>query len=499
MAGVLLVAAGSGQAQLLPLGEETLINTETTGRQAAPAVAVDADGNHVVVWEGDADPLLAGRAVRGRKFDAFGNAQGTEFLIGTVAHGNAYPDVAIAQDGGFVVVWRDYDDDSYPRIAARAFDSQGSPHGEATFVDAEPVVFTGVAYAGAPAVAAGTGGEFVVAWSGGERNYSYFGFSRYFEIRGRRLDPQGAPQAEQVVLGGDGGRWTTRPDIAEKAPGEFVVVWSQVGHYEYGYDDGEYVRTAIFEVRGRLVDATGAPRTGEFAVGDDGFRGPAVSADAAGHFRVVWPRADENSSYEIALRRYDADANALGESVAVNDSATSGSPGPPNAGKFGTALSSAKDGSFVVVWAEGGESAPGAADGTALEIHARAFGIDGTALDSESIVNAPVVDSQHAPAIAHTTQRDLVVAWQAENGDGSNSAIAARRLLRAADCGDVTADARTTATDALFVLNAAVATSACNLCVCDVDASGSITATDALTVLTAAVGGEAELNCPVCS
>ena len=55
MACVLFVAAGSGEAQLLPLGELTVMNTETTGRQAAPAVAVDAAGNHVVVRERDAD------------------------------------------------------------------------------------------------------------------------------------------------------------------------------------------------------------------------------------------------------------------------------------------------------------------------------------------------------------------------------------------------------------------------------------------------------------
>lgn len=54
------------------------------------------------------------------------------------------------------------------------------------------------------------------------------------------------------------------------------------------------------------------------------------------------------------------------------------------------------------------------------------------------------------------------------------------------------------ASDALFVLKAAVGVAECPLCVCDVNDSGNVAAGDALTVLKAAVGAEAELNCPPC-
>lgn len=55
-----------------------------------------------------------------------------------------------------------------------------------------------------------------------------------------------------------------------------------------------------------------------------------------------------------------------------------------------------------------------------------------------------------------------------------------------------------TASDALFVLGAAVGAASCELCVCDVNDSGSVTASDALGVLSAAVGGSATLICPAC-
>jgi hypothetical protein len=55
------------------------------------------------------------------------------------------------------------------------------------------------------------------------------------------------------------------------------------------------------------------------------------------------------------------------------------------------------------------------------------------------------------------------------------------------------------ASDALFILRAAVGLDSCQLCVCDVNDSSSISATDALAVLNAAVGLPVSLDCPACS
>jgi hypothetical protein len=55
-----------------------------------------------------------------------------------------------------------------------------------------------------------------------------------------------------------------------------------------------------------------------------------------------------------------------------------------------------------------------------------------------------------------------------------------------------------TASDALYILQAAIGTRSCEECTCDVDSSGAITATDALAVLRVAVGEDVELVCPAC-
>ena len=57
------------------------------------------------------------------------------------------------------------------------------------------------------------------------------------------------------------------------------------------------------------------------------------------------------------------------------------------------------------------------------------------------------------------------------------------------DCGQpISAGVSPVATDALFLLGAAVGTQNCEPCVCDVNNDGAITATDALIDLSAAVG-----------
>lgn len=67
------------------------------------------------------------------------------------------------------------------------------------------------------------------------------------------------------------------------------------------------------------------------------------------------------------------------------------------------------------------------------------------------------------------------------------------------DCAQPSSSGATpTATDALFILNAAVGLAMCEACVCDVDGSRSITAPDALRALQIAVGTELSLDCPPC-
>jgi hypothetical protein len=87
------------------------------------------------------------------------------------------------------------------------------------------------------------------------------------------------------------------------------------------------------------------------------------------------------------------------------------------------------------------------------------------------------------------------VAW----AEPAGGAFVADTGAQGGTCGDPTEDGNVTATDALFVLGAAVGAQSCENCVCDVDDSKAITATDALRVLNAAVGQAGLLACLPCA
>jgi hypothetical protein len=93
------------------VGGEFLVNTYTTASQRNPALAVDAGGNFVVVWwSGGQDGSSFG--VFGQRYDAAGVARGGEFRVNTDTTSDQYQ-AAVAMDavGNFVVVWQSLNQD----------------------------------------------------------------------------------------------------------------------------------------------------------------------------------------------------------------------------------------------------------------------------------------------------------------------------------------------------------------------------------------------------
>lgn len=89
--------------------EEVPVNTWTTGNQAAPSIAVGADGSFVIAWEssgsfGDDADLSS---VQARRFDAHGiPLDTTEFQVNTITTWWQYrPTVTSDAAGNFVVAW----------------------------------------------------------------------------------------------------------------------------------------------------------------------------------------------------------------------------------------------------------------------------------------------------------------------------------------------------------------------------------------------------------
>jgi hypothetical protein len=201
-------------------------------------VAMDADGDFVVVWSNelqDGD----GFGVYGQRFNAAGVAQGAEFQVNTTTTGNQFmPTVAMDADGDFVVCWVNgrtglsYGDDLY----ARRFNAAGVAQGDECRVNR--FAYNGSSVAGrifSPDIAMDAAGGFAVVWAG-DSTPDLDGY--YYDIHGKRYNADGAVVREEFLVNTvltqeqiqshvdklfDGAQ--SEPSIAMNASGQYVVAW----------------------------------------------------------------------------------------------------------------------------------------------------------------------------------------------------------------------------------------------------------------------------------
>ena len=142
-----------------PIAAEFQVNVYTTNGQSHPWVAVDSDGDFVVAWE---SPGQDGQqlGVFARRFASGGFPVGGEFLVNSYTISTqAAPRVAIEANGDFVIAWQSLGQDGAQEgIFARAFTSLGVPVSGAFQVNTHTL-----SYQLAPSVAV-NGPGFVIAW-----------------------------------------------------------------------------------------------------------------------------------------------------------------------------------------------------------------------------------------------------------------------------------------------------------------------------------------------
>src|SRR5687767_15707589 len=102
---LLVVNAAAALAQT-PAGGEFRINTYTTGLQSTARAGMEADGDFVIVWQGDfQDGSLHG--VFGQRFAASGARRGGEFQLNTYTTGlQNTPHLAVGRRGNFIATWQ---------------------------------------------------------------------------------------------------------------------------------------------------------------------------------------------------------------------------------------------------------------------------------------------------------------------------------------------------------------------------------------------------------
>ena len=113
---------------------DVIVNTTAAGAQYDPYATMLSNGNYVVVWTSD-DGLDAGSVpaagIRAQLFAANGTPIGTEIIVNSIGEEGQYSPVAQAlPDGGFAVVWSSGDMADWVTsgsvIRGRIFDASGN-------------------------------------------------------------------------------------------------------------------------------------------------------------------------------------------------------------------------------------------------------------------------------------------------------------------------------------------------------------------------------------
>lgn len=413
-AAIAALSLTSPAAAQLPFGPETQANSLTTYTQQSPVVAAAPDGTFLIAWSSDWSNGNDHRAgsVQLRRFGNAGGPLGSELQVNQNEGYDEHPSrIHVNATGRFKVMWSSIDNSPCCFLvggSGRRYRPDGSPMAD------EFVVGGTSEYSGSPATAARPTGEFVAV--------------RRIEtdLEVRRFDPRGSVVGEFVIAAATS-HYLWSPAVVVGPEGEFVITWVDE-------DLSAYPSTRVIRARRYAADAS--PLGGAFEVAGPGDADrpayPSMARNGNGQFIVVWSdlrsAGPDNSGSSIQARSFDVQGHPLGTRVQVND-LTLGSQSRPR-------VAPGLDGSFLVVWQDGGSGYFGAdpAGLADIEVRGRHLSADGTPRGSGFAVNSLTTGNQFQPDVAFQPGGNFVVVWGSDvsaGGDTDQTSVQFRRFRAA--------------------------------------------------------------------
>jgi hypothetical protein len=319
---------------------------------------------------------------------------GPEFQVDTYVTGSQVEaDVAVGTGGHFVVVWSgEVAGDDGSGVGGRVFRSSGVPLGNEFHVN----TYT-VDYQINPAVAVDVNGRFVVVWE------SWYGDGDSYGVRGRLFGPDGTPLSAEFQVNTYTTGFQYLADVAFNADGTFVVAW------QTDFDGDGY------GIAAQRFDSNASPLGAEFVVNSYTayFQyAPSVAATSAG-FRVTWDGYGTGDDSGIFARQFDLAGAPLADDFRVNTGLANIQYYSQVAGRNG----------FVVTW-EDYDYGTGERN-----VWARRFDSTGAPLAAQFMVNAYTTGRQVRPSVGVDAAGNFLVSWWDADGlDGSDFGVWARQF-----------------------------------------------------------------------
>ena len=218
-------------------GSELQVNTFVFSDQTKPSVSSLKDGGFVVVWQsatqdgGGFGTFIQSFGIYAQRYDASGNPSGSEFQVNTyVSGGQINASVHSLENGGFIVVWQSFGQDSSEYgIYAQIYDASGNPSGSEFQVNTS-VTLDQIN----PVVTSLKGGDFIIVWQSANQDGSDFG------IIAQRFKVDGTPVGGEVIVNTHTDGAQTTPSITALADGGYVIAWHS--HSQDGSGPGVYAQ-----------------------------------------------------------------------------------------------------------------------------------------------------------------------------------------------------------------------------------------------------------------
>ena len=208
-------------------GTAAAVEANTTDAYS-PEIAMDANGNAIVVWVQSAGDLLD---VWANRYDATGGTWGTELLIETNVAGEVWdPRVAMDGSGNATAVWTQSDGSRF-NVWANRYDATGGTWGTPEAIETD----TNDTYK--PRVAMDGSGNAVAVWV--EYNYA----AKCYTIWANRYEAGVGWGVPEIIETNDTG-YARQPRIAMETGGDATVVWYQYDGDRYNIWSNKYYNNA---------------------------------------------------------------------------------------------------------------------------------------------------------------------------------------------------------------------------------------------------------------
>jgi len=276
------------------------VTQNASGDQELPDVAMDTEGNFVVVWQDKYTLPSSTYEIYARRFDKFANPLSESFQVNTYSNDDqTLPSIAMDPIGNFIIVWAsEFQDGSEEGVFAKKYDKNGN-----IVVNEFQVNTSTDGYQTDPQISIYNNGNFIIAWTGNEPSDSYY------DIFARRFDKDCNPLGGEIIVNDitDGFQWGS--SIASDNENIFVITWQN--------------GTSDADIYSKLYNSDGTTKVDEFIVNtftNEGQILPSVAMDSDGDFVISWGGDDyEGDSWnDIFARMFDKDGNPKGDEFQVN-------------------------------------------------------------------------------------------------------------------------------------------------------------------------------------